>query len=592
MAHPRVDRRSRADRRRRPVVVGVLAAALLLAAGCTSGSGSGSASSPGGAAGSTPPGSVVVGGSAAAGGHDPTGASAHAEPGEPSGEVAQPTLITRTELASLPTSAGGPTATTGQPGQGTTTTLVTSTTSSAAPSTTATSTPTTLDGPTTTTTTTAGPPTTPTSTPPTSVPAGCASLSSSREVQVCEIVGRRANDEMRSAGTPGMAVGVVLPATDGGVPVLLEFHYGDAIAASGGAAATPAGPSIHWEMGSETKLFTALLLASMSPLEADGACAETAKVCLNDPISAHLPAATVQKIGAEKAGITLLQLATHTSGLPDDPPNLDAGCPVDPATGRHESCSNWRQLYTDDLLWDGVAQAQLAFTPGESGQWLYSDLGFALLGLVLADVAEPGQAANPFASVVATELTGPLGLVDTGPEDDTDPLLAMGYQYDVPTGTGDGVGTGDGSSGDASGVAATTTPGTVPGTKVVPAPRWDNTNAFIAGGGFTTDIGDVNRFVAASLGYVSTPLDAALREMLAERTDGEGADMKMGLAWQLMTESWFPATYAFKNGGTYGFKSATVVVPSLGYGVTLLSNSPGDPDPVVTGIMQDLRPLA
>jgi hypothetical protein len=67
--------------------------------------------------------------------------------------------------------------------------------------------------------------------------------------------------------------------------------------------------------------------------------------------------------------------------------------------------------------------------------------------------------------------------------------------------------------------------------------------------------------------------------------------MQMGLAWQLMSPTWFPTTYAFKNGGTYGFKSATVVVPTLGYGVTMLSNSPGAPDPVVTGIMSDLRPV-
>lgn len=566
--------------RRRRAATALLGAALAVAAGCSSGSGSGGTAGPT-TGGTGPAGTVVAGGAGGDVVHDPTGGSAHDEPGEPGAEIAQPTLITRTELAVLPTPGGGPDAMTGQPGQGTTTTVLTSTTFDPNPSTTATAAPTTVDS--TTTSTATGPSTTPTSTPPSSIPAGCAGLANSREVQVCEIVGRRVNDELRSAGTPGMTVGVVLPATDGGVPVSLEFHYGEAVAATGSAPATPATDATHWEMGSETKLFTALLLASMSPLEADGACTQSAEVCLHDPISAYLPAETVQKIGAEKAGITLLQLATHTSGLPDDPPNLHAGCPVDPSTGKHESCTNWRQLYSDDLLWDGVAQSTMAFSPGEPGKWLYSDLGFAVLGLVLADVADPGQASNPFASVVESRLTGPLGLVDTGPEDDTDPLLAMGYQYDVPSGGGASAATPT--------TAAITTSGTVPGTRVVPAPRWNNTDAFIAGGGFTTDIGDVNRFVAASLGYVSSPLAPALSEMLAARTNGSAPNMQMGLAWQLITQPWFPKPYAFKNGATYGFKSATVVVPALGYGVTMLSNSPGSPDSVVTAVMGDLQPL-
>jgi D-alanyl-D-alanine-carboxypeptidase/D-alanyl-D-alanine-endopeptidase len=390
------------------------------------------------------------------------------------------------------------------------------------------------------------------------------------EVQVCEIVGARVHDTMASTDTPGMAVGVVLPPVDGGAPVQLEFHYGEAVAADGSTPATAVAADTHWEMGSETKLFTGLLLAQLAPTDADGSCAAGAAVCLDDPISKHLSAEVVDQIGPEKAAITLLQLATHTSGLPDDPPNLYAGCPTVSGGTKHEQCANWRALYTDDLLWTGVAQSELAFSPGQAGQWLYSDVGFAVLGAILADVADPGQPSNPFAEVVAERQTGPLGLTATGPEDDDDPLLAMGYEY-------------------ASSGSTTTSAGSSP--TVVPAPRWNNTAAFIAGGGFTTDLSDVTRYVAASLGYDPSDLTAALAETLVARTNGESSIMQMGLAWQLMSPTWFPTTYAFKNGGTYGFKSATVVVPTLGYGVTMLSNSPGAPDPVVTGIMSDLRPV-
>lgn len=467
--------------------------------------------------------------------HDPTGGAAHDPQPVPTGEPAEHTVVVRTELRP-PESTTVP----GARKQATTTTTAASTTAPASSTTT------------------------------TVIPAGCDSMPNALEVQICEVVDARAGTVMASTSTPGMAIGVVVPGAAGQPPVQLEFHYGDAVVASGSTPEVPVAPDTHWEMGSETKLFTGLLLALLAPTGSDGTCAADATVCLDDPISEHLPADIVSQIGAEKAGITLLQLATHTSGLPDDPPNLYAGCPTS-SGGTPKQCANWRALYTDELMWEGVAQSEMAFSPGEAGQWLYSDLGFAILGAILADVADPGQPSNPFASVVADRLTGPLGLTDTGPEDDADPLLAMGYEF-------------EGSS-----LATTTTGGMAP--NVVAAPRWNNTAAFIAGGGFTTDLSDVTRFVAESLGYEPSPLTPALQEMLVERTDGESSKMKMGLAWQMMTAPPFPATYGFKNGGTYGFKSATVVVPSLGYGVTMLSNSPGAPDPVVTGIMSDLRPL-
>lgn len=504
-----------------------LGALALVAAACSSDSGSDASRS---SSTTTAVASTVA--------HDPTGGAAHAEPASPSGTVAQPTAIVRTELAPPADGSGArpPGAKQGSP-------AATSTTTTAPATTTSTSAP---------------------------VDPTCASLPNELETKACELVGARVADVMASTQTPGMAIGVVLPGGSGQPPVQLELHYGEAVVAAGSTTAVPVAQDTHWEMGSETKLFTGLLLAVLAPTGTDGTCAADATVCLDDPISEHLPDDIVSQIGEEKAGITLLQLATHTSGLPDDPPNLYAGCPTG-AGGQPVACADWRARYTDEDMWEGVAQSTMAFSPGASGEWLYSDLGFAILGAILADVADPGQASNPFAAVVADRLTGPLGLTDTGPEDDADPLLAMGYEY------------------EGSALTTTTTGATPP--KVVPAPRWDNTAAFIAGGGFTTDLSDVTRFVAQSLGYEPSALTPALAETLVARTGGESQIMQMGLAWQLMSPSWFPTTYGFKNGGTYGFKSATVVVPSLGYGVTMLSNSPGAPDPVVTGIMSDLQPV-
>ena len=43
-----------------------------------------------------------------------------------------------------------------------------------------------------------------------------------------------------------------------------------AVVADGSAPETPVAADTHWEMGSETKLFTGLLLATMAPTGADG----------------------------------------------------------------------------------------------------------------------------------------------------------------------------------------------------------------------------------------------------------------------------------------------------------------------------------
>ncbi len=69
-----------------------------------------------------------------------------------------------------------------------------------------------------------------------------------------------------------------------------------------------------FEIGSITKVFTALLLADM---------VERSEVALDDPVRKYLPnGATVPSRGRRE--ITLADLATHTSGLPREPANLES----------------------------------------------------------------------------------------------------------------------------------------------------------------------------------------------------------------------------------------------------------------------------
>jgi serine-type D-Ala-D-Ala carboxypeptidase/endopeptidase len=110
----------------------------------------------------------------------------------------------------------------------------------------------------------------------------------------------------------------------------------------------------RFEIGSVTKTMAATLLAL---LEADG------RLRLDDPVGRWLSA-------DGNGGITLRQLATHTSGLARLAPNFDLRA-VDQA-------NPWAG-FTFERAEEGLRQAVLA--PGRPH--LYSNHGYHLLGLVL-----------------------------------------------------------------------------------------------------------------------------------------------------------------------------------------------------------------
>jgi CubicO group peptidase (beta-lactamase class C family) len=148
----------------------------------------------------------------------------------------------------------------------------------------------------------------------------------------------------------------------------------------------PLGPHVLLEIGSVTKVFTALLLADM---------AERREVHLDDPIARHLPPAVTQACPAADR-ITLRQLATHTSGLPRLPRNLLLPAlrhPADPYAG-----------YSTEHLYRALRKAR---NPAPAA-YLYSNYGFGLLGHLLSYTA-----GRPYDELLAQRVTGPLGLTET-----------------------------------------------------------------------------------------------------------------------------------------------------------------------------------
>ncbi len=173
--------------------------------------------------------------------------------------------------------------------------------------------------------------------------------------------------------------GALAPATSAGVTIGVVRDVVRSVFAFGSAK-----PDSIFEIGSITKTFTGLLLAQM---------VEQRKVTLDEPVRELLPPGKVTKPAGPE--ITLLDLITHHSGLPRMPDNFQPTDPTNPYADYDAS-----NLYAF-LAKHGVAK------PADA-PFLYSNLGAGLLGQALAD-----RAGTSYATLIAEEITGPLGMPNT-----------------------------------------------------------------------------------------------------------------------------------------------------------------------------------
>ncbi len=156
------------------------------------------------------------------------------------------------------------------------------------------------------------------------------------------------------------------------------------------AGGTGAGAAVNrdtlFEIGSITKVFTALILADM---------VSKGEVSLDDPAAKFLPPGHRMP---ERGGrpITLRDLATHRSGLPRMPDDLAA---IDDPGGPFAG-------YTEQKLLAFLDRHQLTRDVG--AQWEYSNLGVGLLGYLLTRAA-----GTDYETLLRRRITGPLGMRDT-----------------------------------------------------------------------------------------------------------------------------------------------------------------------------------
>jgi serine-type D-Ala-D-Ala carboxypeptidase/endopeptidase len=139
-----------------------------------------------------------------------------------------------------------------------------------------------------------------------------------------------------------------------------------------------------FEIGSVSKVFTSLLLADM---------VNRKEVTLDDPAAKYLPENVKMPERGGKS-ITLLDLSTHSSGLPGLPGNL-------------KLTANTNADYSVDDLYQFLSGYTLPCDPGS--EFEYSNLGGGLLGHLLAY-----RAGTDYESLVGTRITRPLSMPDTG----------------------------------------------------------------------------------------------------------------------------------------------------------------------------------
>lgn len=269
------------------------------------------------------------------------------------------------------------------------------------------------------------------------------------------------------------------------------------------------GANTVFEIGSATKVFTSLLLADM---------AQRGEVALADPAGRYLPAGVKLP---ERGGrqIALVDLATHTSGLPRLPENLKAKDPANPYAD-----------YSIDQLYQFLSTYQLKRDIGS--KYEYSNLGTGLLGHVLAR-----RMGMDYEMLLRSRVLEPLGMASTritlSPEMKS--RLAPGHNAALE-----------------------------------PVANWD-IPTLAGAGALRSTAEDMLTFLAANLGYEKSPLASAMATMLSVRRATGVPTLEIALGWHIFSRNGHEIVW--HNGGTGGYRSFLGYDPVRHIGVVVLSNT-------------------
>ena len=282
-----------------------------------------------------------------------------------------------------------------------------------------------------------------------------------------------------------------------------------------------------FEIGSITKVFTTSLLQDMI---------DRGEVRFDDPVAKFLPPAVKMPSRAERQ-ITLLDLATQSSGLPRMPSNFTPRDSLNPYAD-----------YSVQQMYTFLSGYQLTRDPGV--EYEYSNLGMGLLGHALALKARTG-----YEDLLKQRILAPLGLRETA--------ITL-----TPA------------------LRARLAPGHSSEGRVVP--NWD-LPTLAGAGALRSTINDMLTFIAANLDSTATPLSRALRQTHAERRPTNNPSLKMGLGWHILARP--VGSIVWHNGGTGGYRTFAGFDPVRSLGVVVLSNLDASVDDIGYHVLDETFPL-
>jgi CubicO group peptidase (beta-lactamase class C family) len=210
-----------------------------------------------------------------------------------------------------------------------------------------------------------------------------------------EVIAKRVDSlvdaERRSQRIPGVAVGVMR-----GGHVIKAAGYGLANI----ELDVPVTPETIFQTGSVGKQFTATAIMML---------VESGKLSLDDSLIRYFPEGM-----RNWRGITIRQVLTHTSGIPDYGGEEDT---------MNKGVIDFRRDYTEDELIQRFSQLPLDFPPGS--KWRYSNTGYVILGVLIHRIT--GQFYGDF---LHDRIFAPLGMSATRiiSEEDIVPHRSSGYR--------------------------------------------------------------------------------------------------------------------------------------------------------------------
>jgi D-alanyl-D-alanine-carboxypeptidase/D-alanyl-D-alanine-endopeptidase len=313
-------------------------------------------------------------------------------------------------------------------------------------------------------------------------------------------IGKLIADRIAPRAGQGLVVGVL----DGG---------NKRVVAGGPTGGTPFDGDTVFEIGSISKVFTALILADM---------AAKGEVSLDDPAEKYLPpGARMPGRGGKK--ITLRDLSQHVSGLPRLPDNMPFGDADDPYAD-----------YGEAELLAFLARYELPRDIGAKQE--YSNFGAGLLGYLLEHAS-----GKTYEALLRERITGPLEMSDTSI------ALSPDQQRRFA-------------------------PGKDPYLR--PAKPW--TFTALAGAGAIRSTADDMLTFASALIDPASAIAPAMKLAVATRVPTENPASEQGLGWAILHPE-PARDILMHDGGTGGFRSLLALEPAKGRAVIALANSAAEP---------------